>query len=98
MRFYGCTSLLKNALGIVGIFIIIGICVLPIIKIAILTITYYFVAAICEPLADKKIVALLEQMGGTFKILLAIMFFIAALLIIGLAMTVKISNSGMMYR
>ena len=60
--------------------------------------TYHFAAAICEPMADKKIVDLLEQMGGTFKILLAIMFFVAALLIIGLAMTVKISNNGMMYR
>jgi len=49
-------------------------------------------------MADKKIVELLSQMGSTFKILLAIMFFVAALLIIGLAMTVKISNSGMMYR
>jgi len=37
-------------------------------------------------------------MGGTFKILLGIMFFIAALLIIGLAMTIRISNTGMMYR
>ena len=37
-------------------------------------------------------------MGGTFKILLGIMFFIAMLLIIGLAMTVRISNAGLMYR
>lgn len=71
---------------------------MPIIKLAILTIGYHFTAAICEPMADKKIINLLEQMGGTFKILLGIMFFIAALLIVGLAMTVKISNSGMMYR
>ena len=47
---------------------------------------------------DKKIVSLLEQMGGTFKVLLGIMFFVAVLLIIGLAMCLKISNSGMMYR
>jgi len=49
-------------------------------------------------MADKKIVNLLEQMGSTFKILLAIMFFIAALMIIGLAMTIKISNASLMYR
>jgi len=46
-------------------------------------------------MADKKIVQLLEQMGSTFKLLLAIMFFVGALLIIGLAMTVKISNTEM---
>ena len=79
-------------------FVIIGICAMPIVKLAILTITYHFASAICEPLADKKIVSLLEQMGGTFKVLLGIMFFVAVLLIIGLAMCMKISNNGMMYR
>lgn len=94
----GSTSLLKNSIGVVGMFIVIGICAVPIIKLSVLTITYNFASAICEPLADKRIVSLLEQMGGTFKVLLGIMFFVAVLLIVGLAMCIKISNSGMMYR
>lgn len=94
----GATSILKNSIGIVGIIIVIAICAMPIIKLAIFTITYHFASAISEPLADKKIVSLLEQMGGTFKVLLGVMFFIAVLLIIGIAMCIKISNSGMMYR
>lgn len=57
---------------------------------------YSFSAAIVEPLADKKIISVLEQIGGTFKVLLAIMFCIAMLLIIGLAITLKISNTGLM--
>ncbi len=94
----GSTSLLKNSIGIVGMIVIIGICAMPIIKLTILTVTYHFASAICEPLADKKIISLLEQMGGTFKVLLGIMFFVSVLLIVGLAMCIKISNSGMMYR
>ncbi|MDO5555767.1 MAG: hypothetical protein Q4G09_03720 [Clostridia bacterium] len=94
----GSTAILKNSIGVVGMFIIIGICILPIIKLSILTITYHFAGAICEPIADKKIVSLFEQMGGTFKVLLGIMFFVAVLLIIGLAMCIKISNNTMMYR
>jgi len=78
--------------------IVLAIVAMPIIKLSVLTITYHFLAAICEPLADKRIIGLLEQMGGTFKILLGIMFFIGALLIIGLAMTIRISNSVIMYR
>lgn len=94
----GATSLLKNSLGIVGIIIVIGICAMPIVKLSILTICYHFASAICQPLSDNKIVSLLEQMGGTFKVLLGVMFFVAVLLIIGLAMCIKISNNGMMYR
>ena len=71
---------------------------MPIIKLSILTITYHFTAAICEPIADKRIVNLLGQMGNTFKVLLAIMFFASLLLIIGMAMALKISNTGIMYR
>ena len=94
----GATVILKNSLGIVGIIIIIGICAIPIIKLLILTITYHFTCALCEPLADKKIINLLEQVGDTFKNLLGIMVFACVLLIIGIAMCIKISNTSMMYR
>lgn len=94
----GATSILKNSIGIVGMIIVIGICIIPILKLTVLTITYHFVSAICEPLADKKIISLLEQMGETFKVLLGIMTFSSVLLIIGLTMCIRISNTGMMYR
>lgn len=94
----GCTNILKNATGFVGIVIIIGICAAPIIKLAILTLSYQFVSALAEPIADKNIVKLLEHMSDVFKILLAIMFFIAVMLIVGITIIIKISNSGLMYR
>lgn len=94
----GCANILKNAVGIVGVIIIIGICILPIIKLATLTIFYHLTAALCQPIADGKIVKLLEQMGDTFKILLAIVCSVSVMLIIGITLVVRISNSGMMYR
>lgn len=94
----GCGLVLKNALGVVGVIIIIGICITPIIKLATLTIVYSISTAIIEPLADEKIVKLLEEFGGIFKLLLAILCSVSFLLIIGTTIVVKISNSGMMYR
>ncbi len=94
----GCTSILKNAVGVVGVITILGICILPVIKLVLLMATYYIGAAICEPIADEKIVKLLEQVGDTFKILLAILCSISVLLIIGTTLVMKISNSGLMYR
>ena len=94
----GCTTILKNAVGIVGVIVIVGICILPIIKLTTLMITYYIGAAICEPLADKKIINLLSQMGDTFKILLAILCSISVIVIIGITLVIKISNAGLMYR
>ena len=93
----GCSNIIKNAVGVVGIVVILAICIRPIIQLAVLTITYYLGAALCEPIADEKIVGILEQMGGTFKIFLAVMFALTAMLIIGIAIVMKISNSGLMY-
>lgn len=94
----GCSNILKNAVGIVGVIVIIGICILPIIKLAILMATYYIASAICEPIADSKIVSLLSQMGDTFKILLAMLVSVSVMLIIGVTLVINISNSGLMYR
>lgn len=94
----GYSNIIKNAVGVVGIFVIVCICIKPILNLTAITITYYLGAALCEPIADKKIVSLIEQMGGTFKIFLAIMFAITAMLIIGIAIVMRISNSGLMYQ
>ncbi len=94
----GCASIVKNAVGIVGIIIVIGICILPIIKLTILSVMYKLASAVCQPIADEKIVNLLSIMSGTFKILLAILCSVTVILIIGVALVMKISNSGLMYR
>lgn len=94
----GCSSILKNATGIVGIIVLIGIAIIPIIKLAILMGVYYLTSAVCQPIADEKITKLLDQIGDTFKILLGIMCSISVMFIIGTTLIIKISNSGMMYR
>lgn len=94
----GCGVILKNAVGVVGVIIIIGICVVPIIKLGTLSIIYNLASGIIEPIADEKIVKLLEEMGGIFKLLFGIICALSVMLIIGITLVVKISNSGMMYR
>ena len=93
----GCSNIIKNAVGVVGIIVIIAICIKPILQLAILSITYYLGSALCEPVADEKVIGIMEQMGGTFKIFLAVMCAMTVLLIIGIAIVMKISNSGLMY-
>ncbi len=93
----GCSIILKNALGIVGVIVIIGICIGPIIKLVVLMATYYLGSALCQPIADGKIIKLLESMGDTFKLLLGVLCSVSVMLIIGVTLVVRISNSGAMY-
>ena len=94
----GCGVVLKNAVGVVGVIVIIGICFLPVLKIATLSIMYSLASAVVQPVADDKIVKLLDEMSGVFKLLLAILCSLSVMLIIGVTLVIKISNSGMMYR
>lgn len=94
----GCGVVIKNALGIVGVLMVVGICIVPILKLGVLTICYKLTAGISESIADKKIVELLDQMGDVFKLLLGMISALSVMLIIGITLVIKISNSGMMYR
>ena len=85
-------------MGFVGVIVILGICLSPIIKLTILTITYYLASALCQPIADAKIVNLLGSVADTFKTLLAIIFCVTVLLIVGLTIVIKISNATLLYR
>ena len=88
----GATNLLKNAIGVVGVIIIISICIIPVIKLAILSITYSLLSNVCSIVADRKIVQVLSEFSGSFKLLLAILCSVATLLIIGITLVIKLTS------
>ncbi len=94
----GCGIVLKNAVGLVGIIIVIGICIMPILKLFVLAASYKLLSTVAQPIADEKIISLLEQIGDIFKIFLGILCAISFMLIIGTTLVLKISNGAMMYR
>ena len=84
--------------GIVGVVIVIGICIMPILKLFVLSVSYKLLSTVVQPIADEKIIDLLEQIGDIFKIFLGILCAISFMLIIGTTLVLKISNGTMMYR
>lgn len=94
----GCTNILKNSVGIIGVIIIIGISVTPVIKISILWFAFNITSSICEIVADTKIVKLLGNIADSYKILLAILMSVSIMFIIGITIVIKITNSSLMFR
>lgn len=94
----GCGNILKNAVGIIGVIIIIGIVAIPIIKVLVMWFSFKITAAVCEVVADVKIVKLLENVADSYKILLAMLFSVSVMFIIGITLVIKITNSSLMYR
>lgn len=94
----GCGNILKNAVGIIGIIIIIGIIAIPTLKVLIMWFSFKLTSAVCEVIADTKIVKLLDQIADSYKILLAILCSVSIMFIIGITLVIKITNSSLMYR
>lgn len=94
----GCGNILKNSVGMIGIIIILGIILLPIIKLIVLLVSFKLASALCEVVADTKIVKLIDQIADSYKILLAILFSVSIMFIVGITIVIKITNSALMYK
>lgn len=94
----GCGNILKNAVGVIGVIIIAGIVILPILKLGILWISFYVLSGVCEVVADEKIVKLIGQISDSYKILMAILFSVSVMFMVGVTLVLKITNTSLMYR
>ncbi len=86
----GCSNIMKNAVGAIGMFVIILIGMTPLIRIGITMMFFYFAGGLAEMVSDKKIVYVLEQMGDSCKVLLASVATVIVMLIIGVTITMKV--------
>lgn len=81
--------ILKNAVSSLGLVVLIAVMLFPIIKIFILAITSKILAAIVEPIADKRLVSSINSSGDALillascVILVSVMFFILISIIAG---------------
>lgn len=65
----GCANILKNTVGILGVIIIGGIVLVPIIKIAVYCVCFKITALFGETLADTRCVKLISGLADGYKIL-----------------------------
>ena len=86
----GCTNIIKNAVGTLGVIGTIFIAATPLIRVGITTLFIYLISGLAEIVADEKIVYVLEQMGDSCKVLLASITTVVIMLIIGFTITMKL--------
>ncbi len=81
-----------------GVIVIVGIGLIPIVKIGMLMGLYYLTAAIIEPISDSRIVKCMGYIGDSLKLLLAILITITFIYIIAITLMIKITNFTFTYR
>lgn len=88
----GSGILLKNAIGVAGLMVIIIICVLPIIKLAVVTLIYRLSGAVLQPVSDKRIIECISATASSTQLLLKSVIIGAVLLL--LTITIVAISTG----
>ncbi|MGI6412487.1 MAG: stage III sporulation protein AE [Syntrophomonadaceae bacterium] len=94
----GYVVLLKQAFGIFGVLIVLGIIVFPLAKIVALAIIYKVAAAVAEPLGDSRTAAILETMGAHLMLMLSAVAAVGLMFLIMIGIVAGISNHIVMLR
>lgn len=94
----GASLLVKNAIGLVGVVILIMLCAFPAIKILTLAFIYNLSAAIMQPLGDSPIIACLQTIGKSLIYVFAALAAVSLMFFLALTIMITISNVSVMLR
>lgn len=94
----GGIAITKNAIGIIGIIVILAITVSPLIKSLIAMMVFNISTALIEPIADSRISKCMNGVAGSLKIIVGILAVVIFIFIIAITMMLKISNNALMYK
>lgn len=94
----GCSAILKNGLGFIGLFILLFICILPIIKIAVLLFVYRIIGVILEPIGSINLVEFFNQVSKSLLLILVSLISTATMFFITITIIVEAGNNLLMLR
>ena len=90
----GTAILIKNGIGVAGALVCIGICLVPIIQMAVVTVLYKLIAAMIQPVSDKRIVGCISSIADGSQMLLRIIFTTGVLFLLTIAVVTATTMAG----
>ena len=94
----GCSAILKNGIGAIGLLTLFLICIAPIIKIVVLLFVYKLIAAVIQPVASSNIVECLSQVSKSLLLILVSVLSTATMFFITITIIVEAGNAALMLR
>lgn len=81
----GTAVLIRNGIGVVGMIVCLVICLAPLIQMAVTALLYQLVAALIQPVSDKRMVDCVSSIADGSKMLLRIVFTTGVLFLLTIA-------------
>ena len=81
----GTAVLIKNSIGIVGMFLCLVLCLAPLLQLAVITLGYKLAAALVQPVSDKRITECIGGVGEGCRMLMNCVFVTGILFLVTVA-------------
>lgn len=82
---FGTAVLIRNGIGAVGMIVCLVICLAPLIQMAVTALLYQVIAALIQPISDKRMVDCVSSIADGARMLLRIVFTTAMLFLLTIA-------------
>lgn len=89
---FGSAMLIKNGIGAAALAVLILLCLVPLIKLAVIMAAYYGLAAVLQPVSDERITGCLAGMGNGVKMLFQAVFTVLVLFLLTIALTTALTG------
>lgn len=87
-------GILKNAVGVFGMLVVLGMCVAPFLQLGIHYLVYKLTAALSATVSAGRVAGLIDQIGGAFGLVLGMTGACALLLLISMVSAVTAATGG----
>ena len=88
----GSAMLIKNGIGAAALAVLIFLCLVPLVKLAVIMAAYYLLAAVLQPVSEERITSCLTGMGHAVRLLFQMVFTVLALFLLTIALSAAVSG------
>lgn len=81
----GTAVLIKNGIGVVGMIVCVVICMAPVVQMVVTSLLYQLIAALIQPISDKRMVECVSSMAVGTRMLLRVVFTTGVLFLLTIA-------------
>ncbi|MDC3414426.1 stage III sporulation protein AE [Aquibacillus sp. 3ASR75-11] len=90
--------ILKNAIGIVGVIIVLGLALFPAVKVFAIAVIYKFAAALLQPIGDGPVIKSMDTISKHILFVFAALLVVTVMFFLAIVIIVASSNVTMMLR
>lgn len=90
----GSGAMIKNAIGMAAVLVLVILCLIPVVKLGLVTFLYQGAAAVLQPVADERIAEAVQAVSEGTKLVLQLVLYTLILFIVTLAIICAASNAN----